>query len=101
MVESRTERELILMVEFPEDVRQEDRWGALRHSLSAPRPERLTAREQEVLDLVTQGLSNAEIGAKLGTAVHTVKNQISSILNKMDAANRTELAALAAQRKRT
>ena len=90
----RTDRELEVLVEFPEDVRVDDRWGVLRHRLAGPvNAARLSAREQEVLDLVAEGLTNAEIAARLGTAAATVKNQISSILAKMDAANRTELAA--------
>jgi DNA-binding NarL/FixJ family response regulator len=44
------------------------------------------------------GLTNAEIAGALGTAASTVKTQISSILAKMNVANRTELAALASRR---
>lgn len=57
----------------------------------------LTPREQEVLRYVCGGLTNAEIATALGTSPSTVKTQISSILTKMDAANRTELASRAAR----
>lgn len=75
------------------------KWGQYLGLPSTPATEskRLTPREQQVLELVSRGMTNAEIGAKLGTAPHTVKNQISAILAKMDAANRTELAAMAAR----
>lgn len=69
------------------------RWGALIGAGDG-----LTPREQEVLHLVCSGMTNAEIATTLGTAASTVKTQISSILAKMEVANRTELASLAARR---
>jgi DNA-binding CsgD family transcriptional regulator len=88
------EREAELVAEFP-DGRAKVKWGAY----IAPSPTAsLTQREQEVLQLVCEGLTNAEIGGALGTAASTVKTQISSILSKMNVANRTELAALASRR---
>lgn len=55
----------------------------------------LTDREVEVLRLMAGGLSNREISQTLRTAVGTVKNQVSSILAKMGARDRT-LAVLTA-----
>ena len=52
--------------------------------------ESLTGREQEVLRLVSEGLGNNEIAAKLNISDHTVKFHISSILGKLGAASRTE-----------
>jgi DNA-binding NarL/FixJ family response regulator len=52
--------------------------------------EALTAREQEVLRLVSEGLGNKEIGGRLKISEHTVKFHISSILGKLGAASRTE-----------
>jgi len=52
--------------------------------------ESLTAREQEVLRLVSDGLGNKEIAGRLRISEHTVKFHISSILGKLGAASRTE-----------
>ncbi|MGH2538419.1 MAG: response regulator [Candidatus Promineifilaceae bacterium] len=58
---------------------------------------RLTPREKEVLELIAQGLQNKEIAAALGVSQRTVKFHVSAILSKLDAGNRTEALALAAQ----
>ncbi len=60
--------------------------------------ESLTARELEVLHELAQGLQNKEIAAKLVISERTVKFHVSAILGKLDAGNRTEAVALAAQR---
>jgi two-component system, NarL family, response regulator YdfI len=52
--------------------------------------EHLTAREREVLGLMSSGLANKEIAARLGISEHTVKFHTSSILAKLSAASRTE-----------
>src|SRR5437763_5401428 len=52
--------------------------------------EALTAREHEVLRLVSEGLGNKEIAAELNISEHTVKFHISSILGKLSAGSRTE-----------
>lgn len=57
--------------------------------------ETLTEREVEVLRLMSGGMTNREIAATLRTAEGTVKNQVSSILAKMSAKDRT-LAVLTA-----
>ena len=55
----------------------------------------LTSREREVLALVASGLSNAEIGGRLGLAEKTVKHYMTSILGKLQVASRVEAALLA------
>ncbi len=50
----------------------------------------LTARESEVLDLLSQGLSNKLIARKLNISEHTVKFHVSSIYTKLGAASRTD-----------
>lgn len=52
--------------------------------------ESLTAREREVLELVSQGLSNKLIARRLQISEHTVKFHISSISTKLGAASRTD-----------
>ncbi len=60
-----------------------------------PAGDRLTARELEVLHLVTDGLRNKEIAAKLGITENTAKFHLRNILDKLHAGSRTELAARA------
>ncbi|MBI4744775.1 MAG: response regulator transcription factor [Actinobacteria bacterium] len=55
----------------------------------------LTDREQEVLKLVAEGLNNKEIAEKLFISESTVKNQVSSILSKLQLKNRNQATAFA------
>lgn len=55
-----------------------------------PLDEGLTVREREVLELVSQGLSNKLIARRLSISEHTVKFHISSITSKLGAASRTD-----------
>jgi two-component system, NarL family, response regulator YdfI len=52
--------------------------------------EEITSRETEVLRMLAEGLINKDIAARLGISEHTVKFHISSILDKLRAATRTE-----------
>jgi ATP/maltotriose-dependent transcriptional regulator MalT len=58
-------------------------------------PERLplSLRETSVLELVSLGLSNDQIGRRLGVSVHAVKFHLASIYRKLGVANRTQAAA--------
>ena len=53
----------------------------------------LTPAERRVLDLIGDGMSNREIGERLGVAEKTVKNHITSLLSKMGLQRRTQVAA--------
>ncbi|MBD2362756.1 MULTISPECIES: response regulator transcription factor [unclassified Anabaena] len=55
----------------------------------------LTLREQEVLELLTHGLSNAEMGLQLHLSPRTVEKYVSSLLRKTDTSNRAELVRFA------
>lgn len=55
----------------------------------------LTPQEMAVLALVSQGLTNRQIAVKLYLGEGTVRNYVSSVLSKIDAANRAEAAAYA------
>lgn len=58
-------------------------------------PDRLTQREVDVLELVTAGLRNKEIAARLGISENTTKFHLRNILEKLHAESRTELATRA------
>ncbi len=57
----------------------------------------LTKRENEVLVLLADGLSNKEIAAKLSISEHTAKFHVNSILQKMNAQKRVEAVVRAAK----
>jgi two-component system, NarL family, nitrate/nitrite response regulator NarL len=65
---------------------------------SAGPVERLTPREREALELLGQGLSNREIGARLGISEHTAKFHVASIAAKLGASSRTEAVRLGVRR---
>lgn len=69
-------------------------WGrarTLQASVDLPRPvERLTPREQDVLALAADGLSNREIALELDISEHTVKFHLASVFGKLGASSRTE-----------
>jgi DNA-binding NarL/FixJ family response regulator len=72
-------------------------WGLLRE-MSRPRSaplDELSVREREVLELVAEGLSNHEIGDRLGLAEKTIKHYMTSILGKLRVRSRVEAALLA------
>ncbi len=62
---------------------------------SSPTTDRLSAREREVLLLVAEGHSNKAIAETLYVSPNTVKTHVASLLNKLDADNRAQLAAIA------
>jgi len=58
----------------------------------------LTPREIEILHLVARGLTNRQIGAQFSISEHTARNHVNSIINKLQAQDRTEAAVLALKR---
>jgi DNA-binding NarL/FixJ family response regulator len=74
-------------------------WGMLRE-LRTPRTspyDGLTEREREVLELVAEGLSNYEVGERLGLAEKTIKHYMTNILGKLQVRSRVEAALLVAR----
>lgn len=69
--------------------------GAVRQPL-----EPLTAREEEVLVPVAQGRTNDEIAAELYISTSTVKSHLASLMRKLGARNRVELAMWAHETRR-
>ena len=71
--------------------------GPAETTTGRPAHQRLTGREQEVLQLVAAGLTNAEIAAELRLSPNTVKEHASSMFRKLGARNRAD-AVVRAQR---
>jgi DNA-binding NarL/FixJ family response regulator len=73
--------------------------GEFSRRLKGPQPEdpvaRLTPREREVLQLLTQGNTNKEIANALGVSENTVKNHLKNILAKLHLQNRVQAVAFA------
>ena len=55
---------------------------------------RLTFREQELVHLLVQGMTNKKIAVEMGLCVGTVSNYVSVILGKLFVSNRTQIALL-------
>ncbi len=76
-----------------------DEFVRLQNQVGLPDPlvQRLTRRECQVLSAVVQGLSNPQIGERLGLSPLTVKAHLRNILDKLGCHTRTEAAAWAAR----
>lgn len=61
----------------------------------------LTPREVDVLELVSEGLSNKRIAKELGISVNTVKFHVNALLSKFGVKSRTELAVRSIQQGQT
>jgi DNA-binding NarL/FixJ family response regulator len=69
--------------------------GLTVHRQSKPdRFSTLTTREEQVLDYLTRGFSNKEIGRELTLSDTTIKHYVTSLLEKLDVRNRVEAALL-------
>jgi DNA-binding NarL/FixJ family response regulator len=66
-------------------------------SENQPPAKPLTAREDEVLQLLAHGLTNRAIAHELGITQHTVKFHVNAIMSKLDAQSRTEAVVRASQ----
>lgn len=78
---------------------REPRWRQLVAGRGAGR--RLTSREWEVLELLAQGRSTAQIASKLVLSASAVRVHIASIVHKLEVTDRTAAARIFSQRSRT
>ena len=78
---------------FPEAVRRLAVRHAARANAYAGPP--LTPRETEVLALIAQGLTNAEIAAQLVLGVETIRTHVGGVLSKLGARDRTQAVVIA------
>jgi len=60
----------------------------------------LTERERQVIDLISEGMSNKQIAARLHIAIHTVKSHVHNVLEKLALRSRLEVAAFSRGPKR-
>jgi DNA-binding NarL/FixJ family response regulator len=80
------------------DSRLAERAGLKPRSVIQHSGDALTPREEEVLTLLSSGLSNREIARTLWIAESTAKVHVRNVLRKLGARSRTEAAALSLQR---
>lgn len=64
-----------------------------------PRLAALTGQETRVLNLIADGLTNRQIGERLGIGEKTVKNYVTSVLLKLGMSRRTQAAVFGAQQR--
>ncbi|GCE51224.1 LuxR family two component transcriptional regulator [Thermosporothrix hazakensis] len=74
-------------------------FGRQGRSPRSTQPDKLSPREIEILKLISEGASNRKIAEQLSLAEGTVKNYVSTILDKLHTENRTQAALLARERK--
>ena len=55
----------------------------------------LTQREQQILQLLVEGLSNKQITSRLNISQHCTKRHVANLISKLECTNRTQAAALA------
>jgi DNA-binding NarL/FixJ family response regulator len=65
--------------------------ASLDHGEYTPPPSALTPREEQILQLVAEGMSNKEIAETLYLQPQTVKNYVHQVLQKLNLSNRLEL----------
>jgi two-component system nitrate/nitrite response regulator NarL len=93
-----SQRELYVSPSLTAQVLRRLYTGTSQKALESDRFADLTEREQQILTLVSQALSNKEIAFKINLTEKTVKHHLTSILKKLHAKNRVEAALLASRR---
>jgi DNA-binding CsgD family transcriptional regulator len=77
-------------------MREWSRRAALAQGAAHELPDRLTAREAEILRLVAHGHTNKEIAAELFLSVHTVERHVQNSYRKIGARNRADASTYVA-----
>ena len=73
-----------IMSRLPDLMKAQEQYDYAAHGISD--------KEREIMELVAQGLSNKEISAKLFLSEGTVRNYLSTLLDKLSLRDRTQLA---------
>ncbi len=81
------------MIENRDELSQEERIKEIKSR------NKLTSREIDIIEAISSGLSNKEIGEKLFLTEGTVKNNITEILGKLELRDRTQIAIFAFKNK--
>jgi Response regulator containing a CheY-like receiver domain and an HTH DNA-binding domain len=84
---------------FGQIARQEEERKEQAEIMQRRKEERLTEREVEVLQLISQGMSNMEIALKLYLSEKTVKNHLTNIFRKISVTDRTQAVLYAIKHK--
>jgi DNA-binding NarL/FixJ family response regulator len=74
-----------------------DRLRKAKFDEKDPKLARLSPQEERILDLIGEGLTNKEIGERIHLSDKTVKNYVSTILQKLEVARRAEAASYVAR----
>jgi two-component system response regulator DevR len=82
-----------------DDVASADVVRRARERRTDPRLAALTGQETRVLNLIADGLTNRQIGERLGIGEKTVKNYVTSVLLKLGMSRRTQAAVFGAQQR--
>lgn len=82
-----------------DDVASADVAQRVRERRTDPRMATLTGQETRVLNLIADGLTNRQIGERLGIGEKTVKNYVTSVLLKLGMSRRTQAAVFGAQQR--
>jgi two-component system, NarL family, nitrate/nitrite response regulator NarL len=90
-------RRILPLAPFRDESRQKQERSARKRD-EANTFAALTERERQIVHLVSEGLSNKEIGRRLDITVGTIKAHLHNIYDKLAINNRTTLAALAVSR---
>lgn len=82
------------LLDTPQTRRLVESWR--HHGDTDPRLQVLTPQERRILDHITAGMTNRQIGLEMSLAEKTVKNYVTSVLGKLGMERRTQAAVFAA-----
>lgn len=95
-LERLADRAALVLEAIPSGPSQRERYELVQNPLrSLPTGAKLTRREMQVLDAISEGLSDTEIARRIGLGVDTVKTHARSIFRKLGSHGRTNAVLLA------